>query len=404
MLVAGWLRQRARRRRSPPAFGARVGRSRRASSPAGNGPAFGVGAALALAAFTVCFARALARLGVFSGNADDRDDRRRHRGAADRLHLLSGRQRAHRRACSTRAARFAPGLVGERLLTADIWGFGCLGGGTRCGVAINSALLATIVGVAVDAARPRARARRAARRQALRGPAEGDVDPADHHAAVRHRAGARRAVRPHRPRHRLARRGVRHPPLALDLRPAGRRARAAADVLADRIHDPVRRAGAISPALEEAAQTLRASRGRVFRTSPGRCCARRSPTRSCWASSRASPTSAIRSCSPATSTCCRRRSSSPSPARNTIPAAPPCSPSVLLGLTLLAFWLQQRWVGRLSYVTVSGKGDGGAAGAAAAQAVARVLRHRGRVDRVHARLLRRDLRSADSSRTSAAAT
>jgi iron(III) transport system permease protein len=32
---------------------------------------------------------------------------------------------------------------------------------------------------------------------------------------------------------------------------------------------------------------------------------------------------------------------------------------VLLGLTLLAFWLQQRWVGRLSYVTVSGKGDGG---------------------------------------------
>jgi iron(III) transport system permease protein len=33
---------------------------------------------------------------------------------------------------------------------------------------------------------------------------------------------------------------------------------------------------------------------------------------------------------------------------------------VLLGLTLLAFWLQQRWVGRASYVTVSGKGDGGA--------------------------------------------
>jgi iron(III) transport system permease protein len=32
---------------------------------------------------------------------------------------------------------------------------------------------------------------------------------------------------------------------------------------------------------------------------------------------------------------------------------------VLLGFTLLAFWLQQRWLGRLSYVTVSGKGDGG---------------------------------------------
>ena len=34
---------------------------------------------------------------------------------------------------------FAPQLVGERLLTSDIWGLGCLGGGTRCGVAINPA-------------------------------------------------------------------------------------------------------------------------------------------------------------------------------------------------------------------------------------------------------------------------
>ena len=33
--------------------------------------------------------------------------------------------------------------------------------------------------------------------------------------------------------------------------------------------------------------------------------------------------------------------------------------SVLLGFTLVAFWLQQRWIGRQSYVTVSGKGDGG---------------------------------------------
>jgi len=32
---------------------------------------------------------------------------------------------------------------------------------------------------------------------------------------------------------------------------------------------------------------------------------------------------------------------------------------VLLALTLAAFWLQQRWLGRRSYVTVSGKGDGG---------------------------------------------
>jgi iron(III) transport system permease protein len=32
---------------------------------------------------------------------------------------------------------------------------------------------------------------------------------------------------------------------------------------------------------------------------------------------------------------------------------------VLLAFTLVAFWLQQRWLGRASYVTVSGKGDGG---------------------------------------------
>src|SRR6202008_2382976 len=42
---------------------------------------------------------------------------------------------------------FMPQLAVQRLLTDDIWGLGCLGGGTRCGVAINSALLATIVGI-----------------------------------------------------------------------------------------------------------------------------------------------------------------------------------------------------------------------------------------------------------------
>ena len=34
--------------------------------------------------------------------------------------------------------------------------------------------------------------------------------------------------------------------------------------------------------------------------------------------------------------------------------------AVLLAMTLFAFWLQQRWLGRASYVTVTGKGDGGA--------------------------------------------
>src|SRR5207245_980980 len=48
--------------------------------------------------------------------------------------------------------RFAPGLISARLLTSDIWGLGCFGGGTRCGVALTSAL------------RSRKRRRRSARR------------------------------------------------------------------------------------------------------------------------------------------------------------------------------------------------------------------------------------------------
>ena len=32
---------------------------------------------------------------------------------------------------------------------------------------------------------------------------------------------------------------------------------------------------------------------------------------------------------------------------------------VLLGFTLAAFWAQQRWVGKVSYTTVTGKGDSG---------------------------------------------
>jgi iron(III) transport system permease protein len=38
-------------------------------------------------------------------------------------------------------------LAGQRLLAPDIWGLGCLGGGTSCGVAWNSLLLAVLSGV-----------------------------------------------------------------------------------------------------------------------------------------------------------------------------------------------------------------------------------------------------------------
>ena len=228
--------------------GARRGRRRvgvrgRASLAGTGGPSFGVGAALALAR-----AHRLLR-------ARDRAPRRVRR----RRHRRDDRGRRSRRCCccsssipvgqallaaaaSTRRGASRRALAVERLFTGDIWGLGCFGGGTRCGVAINSAMLAT-------------HRRRAARRliglvlalvvqrggTALRRHRAADVDPADHHAAVRDRARAGRAVRPHRARHGLARRTAFGIPRSRWLYGLpGVDDRAAADVLADRLHDPVR--------------------------------------------------------------------------------------------------------------------------------------------------------------------
>jgi iron(III) transport system permease protein len=118
--------------------------------------------------------------------------------------------------------------------------------------------------------------------------------------------------------------------------------------------------GAISPALEEAAQTLRASRGRVFRTVT-------------WPLLRPALANAfllgfVESLADfgnpivlagnfdvlSTKIFFAVAGAQYDAGRAAVLAM------VLLGLTLLAFFLQQRWVGRLSYVTVSGKGDGGA--------------------------------------------
>jgi hypothetical protein len=116
----------------------RHGASRRVS-PRRSGPRSASGAPSRYA-LTVCFARALARRGWFARDSDDRDDRRASSRRCCALHLLSGRQ-ALWRPCSI-ARQLRAGARGERLFTDDIWGIGCLGGGTRCGVAINSALLA----------------------------------------------------------------------------------------------------------------------------------------------------------------------------------------------------------------------------------------------------------------------
>jgi len=116
---------------------------------------------------------------------------------------------------------------------------------------------------------------------------------------------------------------------------------------------------AASPALEEAAQTLRASRGRVFRTVT-------------WPLLRPALANAfllgfVESLADfanpivlsgnfevlSTKIFFAVAGAQHDPGRAAVLAL------VLLGFTLLAFWLQQRWLGRLSYVTVSGKGDGG---------------------------------------------
>ena len=116
---------------------------------------------------------------------------------------------------------------------------------------------------------------------------------------------------------------------------------------------------AVSPTLEEAAQTLRASRTRVFRTVT-------------WPLLRPALANAfllgfVESLADfanpivlsgnfevlSIKTFFAIAGAQHDPGRAAVLA------SVLLAFTLAAFWLQQRWLGRLSYVTVSGKGDSG---------------------------------------------
>ena len=322
------------------------------------GPSFGIGAAIALTALTVCFARSIARRGVFGGDPT----------VATIVVVIATLlvififfpvAKALIAAVFDAQGRFAPQLAVQRLLTEDIWGIGCLGGGTRCGVAINSALLATIVGVLSTLI--------------------GLI-----FALVVQRGGRRysgvlklMSILP-----------IVTPPFVIALALVvlfGRtgivtgwldawfgiaRSRwlyglpgvTLAQLLT---FSPIAfmilfgALTAISPALEEAAQTLRATRGRVFRTVT-------------WPLLRPALANAfllgfVESLADfgnpivlagnfevlSTKIFFAVAGAQHDPGRAAALAA------VLLGLTLLAFWLQQRWVGRLSYVTVTGKGDGG---------------------------------------------
>ncbi|MFO1315683.1 MAG: iron ABC transporter permease [Burkholderiales bacterium] len=326
-----------------------------------DGPSFGWGAAVALVALTICFARAIARRGVFAGDPTVATIVVVI-AALLALFIFFPVARSLVAALFDNRGGFAPQLAVQRLFTADIWGVGCLGGGTRCGVAINSAILATVVGVGATLL--------------------GLV-----FALVVQRGGRRYAgilklmsILP-----------IVTPPFVIALALVvlfGRtgivtgwldswfgiaRSRwlyglpgvTLAQLLT---FSPIAfmilygALAAISPALEEAAQTLRASRARVFRTVT-------------WpllrpALANAFLLSFVESLADfgnpivlagnfevlSTKIFFAVAGAQHDPGRAAALAA------VLLGLTLLAFWLQQRWVGKLSYVTVSGKGDGGIPG------------------------------------------
>ncbi|HET9978416.1 MAG TPA: iron ABC transporter permease [Burkholderiaceae bacterium] len=255
--------------------------------------------------------------------------------------------------------RFAPALAVERLLSPDIWGLGCFGGGTTCGVAINSVVLATIVGFGTT----------------LLGLVM---------ALAAQRGGQRfsglyrvMAVLP-----------IVTPPfvIALALVVLFGRTGLVTSWLNELFDLPRTRwiygltgvtlaqllsftpiafmilhgaLAAVSPSLEEAAQTLRASRARVFRTVT-------------WPLLRPALANSfllgfVESLADfgnpvvlagnyevlSTKIFFAVAGAQHEPGRAAALA------TVLLLFTLVAFWLQQRWLGKASYVTVSGKGDAG---------------------------------------------
>jgi iron(III) transport system permease protein len=326
---------------------------------ADGGAGFGAGAALALTALTVCLARALARQGLFRGDATVATIVVVI-AALLALFIFFPVGKSLLSAVEDSTGRLAPKMAASRLLTADVWGVGCLGGGTRCGVAINSALLAVVVGASSTVV--------------------GLVLALVVQRGGRRYAGALRflSILP-----------IVTPPFVIALALVvlfGRtglvtgwldaalgipRSRwiygltgvALAQVLS---FSPIAfmiahgALAAVSPSLEEAAQTLRATRGRVFRTVT-------------WPLLRPALANAfllgfVESLADfanpivlagnyevlSTKIFFAIAGAQHDPGRAAVLS------SVLLAFTMVAFWLQQRWLGHRSYVSVSGKGDGGA--------------------------------------------
>jgi len=325
------------------------------------GPTFGWGAAVALPALTVVFARSIARRGAFGGDP----------AVATIVVVIAALlaififypvARSLFAAVLDAKGAFAPQLALQRLLTDDIWGLGCLGGGTRCGVAINSTILAAVVGILATLL--------------------GLV-----FALVVQRGGRRysgilklMSILP-----------IVTPPFVIALAlvvlfgrtglvtgwldeccgiPRSRWLYGLPGVAIAQLltFSPIAfmilfgALAAISPSLEEAAQTLRGSRGRVFRTVtwPLLRPALANAFLLCFVESLADFGNPIVLAANfevlSTKIFFAIAGAQYDSGRAAVLA------SVLLGLTLLAFYLQQRWIGRLSYVTVTGKGDGGLPG------------------------------------------
>jgi iron(III) transport system permease protein len=324
------------------------------------GTSFGLGAWLALAALTVCFTRALAALGAFHA---DGTIATLVVGIAALLLIFVFLPVGKSLFAAVLDAKgnFAPELAASRLFTADVWGLACLGGGVRCGVAINSALLAVLAGVF----------------STLLGLVL---------ALIAQRGGYRygalvkvMSILP-----------IITPPFVIALAiivlfgrtgivtgwldawfgiPRSRWIYGLPGVLLAQLlsFTPIAflilhgALSAISPSLEEAAQTLRAGRWRVFHTVT-------------WPLLRPALANAfllgfVESLADfgnplvlaanfevlSTKIFFAVAGAQHDPGRAAVLAA------VLLAFTLVAFWLQARWLGKLSYVSVSGKGDSGIA-------------------------------------------
>ena len=322
------------------------------------GTSFGLGAAIALIALTACFARAIARRGAFKGDPT----------VATIVVVIAALLAAFiffpvgrvlSAALLDDTGALAPRLAAQRLLASDIWEIQCLTGGTHCGVAINSAVLATLVG--------------------LLSTFVGLVL-----ALVVQRGGNRYAA----VTKVMSILPIVTPPfvIALALVVLFGRTGIVTTLLNTWFDIPRSRwlyglpgvalaqlltfspiaflllhgaLAAISPALEEAAQTLRASRWRIFRTVtlPLLKPALANAFLLGFVESLADFGNPIVLAGNyevlSTKIFFAVAGAQHEPDRAAALAV------VLLGLTLVAFWLQQRWIGKLSYVTVTGKGDSG---------------------------------------------